>query len=95
MPFEKISDTEVLSTDGVRITYNKSAVIYLQGSRYLTIPMHDDGPPGEMHVLLTKMSSWMENGQPCEVEGTLNMSRIRARISDALTLLGRKFTFDR
>lgn len=94
MAMQKISDSEAASDDGIRITYNQNALIYMQGTRYLTFPI-DWRPDGELRVLLTKMSTWMENGQPCESEGTMNMARMRARIAEALVLLGRKHSFDR
>jgi len=94
MAMKKVNDKEAASDDGIRITYNQNALIYMQGTRYLTFPIHVQ-PNGELRVLLTKMSTWMENGQPCESEGTMNMARMRARIDEALTLLGRAHSFDR
>lgn len=94
MAMQKVSDTEAASDDGIRIIYNQNALVYMQGTRYLTFPL-DRQPNGELRVYLTKMSTWMENGQPCESEGTMNMARMRARIDEALTLLGRAHSFDR
>jgi hypothetical protein len=94
MAFEKTSDSEVISADGLRIKLDQQALIYAQGTRYLTIPVQGNQGSNELRVLLSKMGSWMENGQPCENEGTLNMQRMKARIAEALTLLGRKFTID-
>ena len=94
MAMQKISDTEAADEGGVRITFNQHALIYMQGTRYLTFP-YDRQPDGEMRIYLTKMGTWMENGQPCESEGTMNVARMRARIAEALVLLGRKHSFDR
>ncbi|MSQ54457.1 MAG: hypothetical protein EXR31_03725 [Betaproteobacteria bacterium] len=94
MAFEKIADNEVASPDGLRIKLDQLALIYAQGTRYLTIPVEQVAGTGELRVRLTKMGAWMENGLPCESEGTLNMQRMKARVAEALTVLGRKFTID-
>jgi hypothetical protein len=93
MAFEKTSDNEATSSDGLRIKLDAQTLIYAQGTRYLTIPV-ERAANGELRVLLSKMSTWMENGKPCESEGTLNMQRMKARIAEGLAVLGRKFTVD-
>ncbi len=93
MAFEKTGDNEVASPDGLRIKLDQLALVYAQGTRYLTIPV-ERAPSGELRVFLTRMGAWMENGRPCESEGTLNMQRMKARVAEALTILDRKFTID-
>ena len=92
MALKKISDTEAVSADGFRLLLGKNALSYVKESRYLTIPIGFEGD--EVRVYLQQTSPWMENGKPCETDGTLNITAIRTRIAEALTLFGKKFGFD-
>lgn len=91
---EKVSDTEVLASDGSRIKLEQHVLSVIQGNRYLSIPVEDRGPLG-VRVKLSLASSWMEDGKPLQSEATLNINWLRSRISAALKVLGRPFTFDR
>lgn len=93
MPFKKTKDTEAVSDEGERITLNQSALVFLQGSRYITVPI-ERKPDGEVRVLMMRMSSWMENGQPAQAEGTLNVRWLRNKIAEGLAALDGKYSFD-
>ena len=94
MAFQKISETEVMSEDGHRIKVGPLALSYIQGSRYLTVPVEHRGQPPELRVRLAQASRWMEYGQPCDTEGTLSMVWLRVQIGEALKALGRGHSFD-
>jgi len=92
---QKISESEVVSSDGYRITFSAHTLTYILGDRYLIIPIEAPGDAQELRVLLSKSSAWMENGRSCNSEGTLDMTILRAKVSHALRFLGRSFSFDR
>lgn len=93
MALQKISDTEAASEDGYKVRFDANNLVFAQGTRYLTIPVDMNAATGEMRVYMTRMSSWMENGVPCESEGTLNVNVLKNRIGGALNFLGRKFAY--
>jgi hypothetical protein len=93
MAYKKTSDTEAVSDEGDRVTLNATALVFLQGARYITVPI-ERKPTGEIRVLMMRMSSWMENGEPSQSEGTLNVRWLRTRITEGLAALGVKYTFD-
>lgn len=93
MALQKISDTEAGSDEGYKVRFDANNLVFAQGTRYLTIPVDLNPATGEMRVYMTRMSSWMENGEPCESEGTLNVNVLRNRIGGALKFLERKFAF--
>lgn len=93
MGLQKISDAEAASDDGYKVRFDANNLVFAQGTRYLTIPVDLNPATGEMRVYMTRMSSWMENGAPCESEGTLNVNVLKNRISGALKFLERKHAF--
>ena len=95
MALQKISEFEVVSSDGHRITIGAHVLTYILGTRYLTIPVEVLGDAQELRISLSQSSAWMENGRSCNSEGTLDMTLVRARVSQALRFLGRNFSFDR
>lgn len=93
MPFEKLNANEAVSDEGLRIKIGQDTLVFANGTRYLTIPFEAGGNAEELRVQLSRMGSWMENGRPCENEGTLNVQWLRSRLTAGLAQLGRKAIF--
>ncbi len=93
MALHRVSDTEVTSDDGYRVRFDHASLVFAQGTRYITIPLEVDAASGDLRVSMSLMSSWMENGKPCNAEGTLNVNVLRSRIAGALKFLDRKAVF--
>lgn len=94
MALKKVSDSEVVSEDGYRVVLGRNYVTYVKGSRYITIPIDATGRGGGPRLYLAQMSPWMENGEACNTEETLNLPLMHSRVAAALALMGKDPTFD-
>ena len=93
MTYEKINDNEAVSPDGYRIVLQGNSLTFVQGTRYLSIPI-EQRANGEVYMRLALAGSWMENGKPSEAEATLNVRWLKTRLQTAVTALGRTPAFD-
>ena len=93
MTYEKINDNEAVSPDGYRIVLQGNSLTFVQGTRYLSIPI-EQRANGEVYMRLALAGSWMENGKPSEAEATLNVRWLKTRLQTAVAALGRTPAFD-
>lgn len=93
MTYQKINDNEAVSPDGYRVVLQGNTLTFVQGTRYLAIPV-EQRANGEVFMRLARAGSWMENGKPSEAEATLNVRWLKTRLQTAVAALGRTPTFD-
>ena len=94
MALKAVSEREVHSDEGYRVCYDARALSYIQGTRYITVPIEIDAADHKIiRVRLTHAGTWMENGRPCDNESTVRLRLLQQRIAAALQALGLKFSF--
>lgn len=92
---KKINEAEVVSSNGFSVKYGRHSLTYLEGDRYVNIPIEHLGQPYELIVYLDLIDTWMVKGKPSDKISAMELNLIQKRIHECLDFLPGNFSIRR
>ena len=92
---KKLNEAEVVSSDGFKIKYSRDSLTYVEGDKYLIIPIEHLGGPYEMSVYINKISDWMRKGAAVSRVSEDDLNVVDERVRGCLSFLKRNFSITR
>lgn len=92
---KKMNEAEVISPDGFKVKYGKDSLTYVDGSKYLVVPIEHLATPYEMVVFMNMTSNWMDKGVSVGKPSETDLDIVEQRIRDSLRFLQRNFSISR